>query len=794
MERSVSASTPVPAEWTSACLERTDEAFWLIEAATARVVYANGRARAWFGPDAFPVAPGVCATADGSEVEVLIEALEASDWLLGQARSSAAGAVGRDPLTGLPNRALFRERAIGAAASARRNGTCLAVVCLDLDRFGAINETLGHEWGDQLLREAARRLGACVRESDPVGRLGSDEFAVVLTDVAATEDPSALPARLAAALNQPYTLAGRELFVGTTLGVAFYPQDGADFDEVLRGAGAALARAKASLKGGAQFFAASMNSAAAERLALESDLRLALDRGEFVLHYQPKVSCLSGEVAGFEALLRWNHPQRGLVYPADFVGVLEDTGLIVPVGQWVLEEACRQLAAWHRAGLDPVSVAVNLSVRQLRDPKLAETVAAVLAAHGIPHGGLELELTESLLMDNAETVVGLLARLKAMGVRLSVDDFGTGYSSLSYLKRFPLDAVKIDRSFVRDIVSDPDDASITRAIINMAHSLKLEVVAEGVETEPQLAMLVANSCDQIQGFLFSRGVPADEVEARMRSGWTVDKRLLAPSSRERTLLLVDDEANILAALRRLLRRSGYRVLTADSGMAGLEILACEAVDVIISDQRMPNMTGVEFLRKAKELYPDTVRMVLSGYTDLQSVTDAINEGAIYKFLTKPWDDAMLKANIEEAFQRKALSDDNRQLAHQVQVANTELTRVNTRLQEVLETQSRRLALDQALIEVAHEAMRVLPVPVLGVDCDGLVVLANEAAVGELSMLAHVGSALEDSRAAALCVLLSDDGGEGGIGVDGRSWRVSSRPMRTKGGGRAGWLLTFLAEA
>jgi EAL domain-containing protein (putative c-di-GMP-specific phosphodiesterase class I)/DNA-binding response OmpR family regulator len=368
----------------------------------------------------------------------------------------------------------------------------------------------------------------------------------------------------------------------------------------------------------------------------------------------------------------------------------------------VLRTACRQARAWQAEGFTDLAVAVNLSGRQLQDPDLYDTVAAALADSGLEPRLLELELTESFLVLDPEEAVRTLGRLKQLGVKISVDDFGTGYSSLAYLKRFPLDTLKVDRAFVRDIMADPNDASITRAIINLAHNLKLTVVAEGVETEAQLGLLIANNCDLVQGYYFSRPVPEEAFIAMLREGKSLASQLIASQGARRTLLLVDDEEFILSSLKRILRRSNCRVLTADSALKGLQLLAENRVDVVISDQRMPGMAGVEFLRRVKDIHPDSVRMMLSGYTDLKSVTDAINEGAIYKFLTKPWDDDHLLANIEEAFRRKEMISENQRLGQELALTNARLGQVNDELRGLLDDNGRQARRDETVLGVMQE--------------------------------------------------------------------------------------------
>ena len=564
-----------------------------------------------------------------------------------------------DDLTGLPNRTLFYERLTQGIAMARRNGSHLGVLSIDLDNFKVVIDTLGHGIGDICLREVAHRLAACLRDTDTAGRLSGDRFAIILPEMENGEAAANVVRKVIESCRNAYLIEGHELFISASIGITLFPDDAGTSDELVRNADVAMYRAKEMGRNTYQFFTAEMNQNTQGTMRLEADLHYALAKGEFLLHYQPKVSCTTGKVTGLEALLRWQHPQRGLVGPNEFIPALEATGLIVDVSAWVLATACAQTKNWHLAGLGTPNIAVNVSGRQMLGDGLCQMVRDALETSGLAPAYLELELTESQLMKDAENIIGILTRLKAMGVSLSVDDFGTGYSSLAYLKRFPIDSLKVDRAFVRDIIADPNDVSITRAIITLAHSLNLKVVAEGVETEGQLGLLIANYCDEIQGYFFSWPLPAEEATALLRSGRSLDRRMLSGMKRSRTLLLVDDEESILSSLKRLLRPDGYEILTAQSAAQGLELLASHRVDVIVSDQRMPGMSGVEFLRRVKVQHPYTIRLVLSGYTDLQTVTDAINEGAIYKFLTKPWDDGNLRANIEEAFRTKEMADENR---------------------------------------------------------------------------------------------------------------------------------------
>lgn len=457
------------------------------------------------------------------------------------------------------------------------------------------------------------------------------------------------------------------------------------------------------------------------------ELENAVRNQELLLHFQPKLSCRNGRIVGLEALLRWQHPRHGLILPSHFVPLLESSGKIVEVGEWILGAACQQLGEWRASGVPTVPVAVNLSVAQIMADGFYDSVSSLIEKAGLPPELLELELTESMLMADVEKAISVMQRLSALGVSLSVDDFGTGYSSLSYLKRFPLSALKVDRSFVSDITADTNDVSITRAIITMAHALKLRVIAEGVETAGQMKMLIANHCDEVQGFVFSGALSADEIAYLLKGGKCLPAELLNEGRPRRRLLLVDDEENILSALKRLLRTEGYEILTATTGEAGLEILAKHEVDVIVSDQRMPGMTGTEFLRRAKELHPDTVRMVLSGYAELEAITSAINDGAIYKFLSKPWEAEQLCAHIAGAFDFKEMADENRRLNEGIVVANSELSKANRRLQTLLEETRGKTRMGEAALMTLQQITRATPVAMLGIDSNCMVVWTNERA-------------------------------------------------------------------
>ncbi len=414
-----------------------------------------------------------------------------------------------DFLTGLPNRALLTERLAQAIGQAHRHRRQVALLFLDLDYFKHINDSLGHAVGDQLLQAVAERLGACVRTTDTVARQGGDEFVILLSEIEQRDDAARIADKLLKACAHPVRVGSHELHVTLSIGISIYPDDGATADAVLQNADTAMYYAKANGRNNFQFFRTDMNTRAIQRLFVESSLRRALKNGEFALLYQPQVELASGAMTGAEALLRWRDPQLGIVLPAQFVPIAEESGLIVPIGRWVLREACRQLRAWQDAGLAPVPVSVNISAAEFRHHDFLEGVARILAETGLAPRFLELELTESILMHDAAASTQVLAALKAMGMKLAIDDFGTGYSSLSYLKRFPIDTLKIDQSFVRDVATDGDDATIVGAVIEMGRNLKQRVIAEGIETPAQLDFLRAQHCDEGQGFHFSHPLSAE---------------------------------------------------------------------------------------------------------------------------------------------------------------------------------------------------------------------------------------------------------------------------------------------
>jgi diguanylate cyclase (GGDEF)-like protein/PAS domain S-box-containing protein len=473
----------------------------------------------FFHPESIRDLPALLRHRDGSEIDVLLSAIPART-LTGRAAHSLIVTVDLsarnqaereihqlayyDTLTGLPNRALFTDRLHRAVAQAQREGTQVGLLFLDLDQFKAINDTLGHSVGDLLLQTVAKRLQSCVRDEDAVARLGGDEFVIALSHLPSERSPALLADRILALLAEPVNLGGREFFSHASIGIAIFPGDGGDTDTLLRNADTAMYAAKEGGRNTYRYFSDEMNARAMEKLRLATDLRRAMDKEEFFLTYQPQLDLETGKITGVEALLRWQHPEEGLIPPGRFIPLAEETGIILPLGEWVLRTACDQAVQWRAKGMPPLRISVNVSGKQFRQPDFVETIERVLKETGFDARWLELELTESVIMEDVQTAIMTLTDLKIRNINLAIDDFGTGYSSLIYLKHFPIDRIKIAQEFVRDIPTDPDDAAIVEAIIAMARTLNLSVIAEGVEKQEQLQMLRWHRCSEMQGYYFAR--------------------------------------------------------------------------------------------------------------------------------------------------------------------------------------------------------------------------------------------------------------------------------------------------
>lgn len=629
--------------------------------------------------------------------------------------------------TGLPNRAWLLQKldiAIGASARDQRG---FSVLSIEVPRIAELSSSMGFGAADALAGAMAARLRALRSRDEFVAQLGSSEFALVIRHPSGLvhSDIESRALSVIDALQQPVRVGRVEVRPYCRVGVAAFPDDGAAGPRVLEAAQAA--RADAGTTTPIAFHTLDADERNLRTLALENELRLALERSEFRLHYQPQVSLQGGEICGVEALLRWFRADGSCVAPADFLPVAERSGLVAAIGDWVIREACRQSVAWRQAGVPATRIAINLSPVQFQVGDVAQSIRQALDETGARPADIGLELTESALLHDGDRVAATLSTLQTSGLEVSLDDFGTGFSSLSRLRQLPIDVLKIDRSFVQDVTGSAEAASVVRSIINLAHGLKVRVLAEGVETEAQLRLLASAGCDAVQGYFFSPPVEPDTLATMLRTRRQLPAELVGAQTRPRTLLLVDDEEHILSALRRVFRRDGYKVLTATSGEQALSLLATTEVDVIVSDQRMPGMAGVDFLRRAKELWPDTIRMTLSGFTDLQTIIDAVNEGAVFKFLTKPWDDERLREHVARAFRQKELADENRRLTQALARASIEQASLNRRMTSLLAQQRQQAELVEAGAGGARDLLELMPAAVLGIDPEGTLAYLNERA-------------------------------------------------------------------
>lgn len=524
-----------------------------------------------------------------------------------------------DTLTDLPNRLSLIDHLKQAIHSARRNKERIAVMFVDLDRFKTINDTLGHHVGDLLLVEVAQRLKSCTRSNDIVARLGGDEFVVVLPELESMDATFHVADKILHALGKSYLLNGHNIHSSPSIGIAFFPDDGDNVDDVMKNADVAMYHAKSKGRNNYQFFESSMNQATLERLELEHDMRIALEREEFVLHYQPKISADTLRVSGVEALVRWQHPRKGLIPPGTFIPLAEESGLMLPLGEWVLRTACHQLKLWQEQGMADLQISVNLSARQFRQENLPMMVASVITEENMDPTLLELEITESMAMDDPQKTIESMNELRRIGVKLAIDDFGTGYSSISYLKQFPVDTLKLDRSYVKDVETDSGDAAICAATISLAHDLGLEVVAEGVETEKQYEYLKLLDCDKFQGYHFCKPLPASEAEAYILA-YNSNALFQTPPVSPIDILVIDDDKVTCELHKYILENLGHKPTAVLDPVAGLEMVrkAPGSFRLIMVDMLMPNMSGVDLIKAIRKINPDVPIVVISSY-DIESM-------------------------------------------------------------------------------------------------------------------------------------------------------------------------------
>ena len=560
-----------------------------------------------------------------------------------------------DTLTGLPNRVLLADRLQQSLTLCRRNDVELAVVFIGLDGFKPINDTLGHTIGDKLLQAAAERLNECLRPGDTLARMDGDEFVAVLPELSHSSDAVVVAERLIKAMQSPFMIDDSELHLSATAGLAITNSYNEDPLKLVQQADIAMYEAKRFGNGSYQWFDQKLDNQVSKNLKIRNSLQAGIEKQEFELFYQPQFYLSNGEVTGVEALIRWNHPELGMVSPDDFIEVAENTGQIVPLSGWILRQACKDflLLAAKRDTLTTVSV--NISTIHILRSEFVDTVRDVITETGIKPAQLVLEITESVFMRNPELAISKLHELSELGVKVALDDFGTGYSSLSYLKNLPVNLLKIDRSFVNDMVSNSHDSAIIEGIISMAHHLGLEVLAEGVETSAQQEYLRRCHCDAMQGFLLAKPMAKEQVLSFLQDYRSNINEKLKEHERQ-AVLIVDDEENVLKSLQRLLRRDGYHIFTASNAEEAFNILAHEPVDVVISDQRMRNMQGLEFLSNVRNMYPDAARIVLTAYRNEDALTQAINESEVYRFLDKPWDDEVLRQTVRNSLRPRQESN------------------------------------------------------------------------------------------------------------------------------------------
>ncbi|MET1077657.1 MAG: EAL domain-containing protein [Pseudomonas sp.] len=571
-----------------------------------------------------------------------------------------------DSLTGLANRNLLNDRIRQAIAYASRGHNGFTLAFIDLDHFKVVNDGLGHTAGDQLLTQVACRLQASISDIDTVARLGGDEFIILLVGGEALAEQVGQLERIKQAIAAPMILDGQEYSVSCSIGFCCFPSDGRDADTLLRNADTAMYQAKHQGRNRLCAFMPAMNEQVQKRLSLERDIRHALNNQEFTVVYQPQLDLHNGRLCGFEALVRWR--RKGImVQPNDFIPLAEETGWIVAIDFYVLDAVCRQLLLWHDVYSQDLAVAVNFSAISLATADFVERVLATMKHYDITPRWLKIELTETILMTNAEDALSKMQALSALGVCFSIDDFGTGYSSLGYLKRFPFSQLKIDRSFITDVITEPDSASLTRSMISIGHNLGIRVIAEGVEQAEQLSFLRTAGCDELQGYYYSPPLPPEACLQFLQQGaaLTLPENIIDGS--ERYLLIIDDEPAILSALQRELRLESYRILTATRTEEAFRLLATHPVDVVLTDMRQVDMDGLECLRRIKSIYPEVIRTVLSGSGDLGKLLQAVSDGTVFRFIGKPWEPDALRGQLRDAFGQRELHRENKRMRRQLHI-------------------------------------------------------------------------------------------------------------------------------
>jgi EAL domain-containing protein (putative c-di-GMP-specific phosphodiesterase class I)/GGDEF domain-containing protein/CheY-like chemotaxis protein len=705
--------------------------------------------------------------------------------------------AGWDEVTGLPSRAALRAR----LAQILAHDDALALLCIGFDALGPLLEQLGYSGADQLLAAVAQRLHRCVGPGGILARRGCHDF-VLLCPLATGASVSVIAGQVLAALAAPFSVGGQpggalplqcslgahDIQLHARIGSACAPEDGANPDRLLERAEMALADARQSQSRRYASYHAEMGARALALRSMHDALQVAAATDNWDLTYQPMADLQLGSLCGLAAVVRWPHPELGLLDAEQFMTVADQTALSREVGKSVLRRLLSDMRDWQNQGLMLLPVTLSLTAGQFADRTLAVWLGDALQELAVAADLLNVQVSEAALMQDPAASAHMLDQLKALGVSRTLDTSGADHVALSHLKHLPLDSVSIGAALIAHLLPEGHHAVLARTIVDCAHQAGLKVMASGVDNEDQCDFLRRNMCDQVQGAVPGTEQDAAGVVTLLREGRLLPAHLLRIQQRSRTLLLVDDEQNIVAALKRLLRPDGYRILTAGSGREGLEVLAAHGVDVIVSDQRMPGMLGADFLRAAKGLYPDTIRIMLSGYTELQSVTDAVNEGAIYKFLTKPWDDDSLRGHIAEAFRMKETSDENERLNLALRTANHEMARTNRCMEELLRQNQQQITRGETSLNIARELLEHMPLPVIGVDQEGIVAFVNTAA----ELVFHNVAILGSEAQYALPQLFAGGalGQDGRVAeLDGQRYRVAIHPMGARSASR-GSLITL----
>jgi diguanylate cyclase (GGDEF)-like protein len=575
-----------------------------------------------------------------------------------------------DMLTGLPNRKSFQKQLKQSLICAARDRATLGLIIVDIINFKNISDTLGSTLAELAIKGISERMNKVLNNEVFISRLGDCNFALIVPNAKA--NIMVYSDKIHEVMSHPFLLSEKEVFVTARQGGALYPESATNWENLLKNAESAVHQSMNTDPKTLYIYQPELGARLQHRINLENSLRYALPRQELFLNYQPQVDLRSGKIIGLEALLRWQHPEFGLIPPDEFISLAEESGLIFAIGEWVLRTACTQNKTWQEAGLTPVTIAVNVSPYQFNDKKLIMQVNQALAASGLKPEYLELELTESVMLDNPEIALSTIHELRTMGVKISIDDFGTGYSSLSYLKSIEANRIKIDRSFIEDIIMNPDDAVIVLSIIAMAHQMGRQVIAEGVENEEQMYYLLHHHCDEIQGYFFSRPVPANEVESFLakKRQFFIDSDVV--NNQKNTILVVENDADVVKSLQLALKKYNYEILTADKSKRAFELLAKNNVQVILYNQTKPGIAAPDFLEKVKELHPDVVRITLNSYHDIRGISNLTDTNDVYKFMLNTSHYDHLISNIKEAFKHHDLNDENIRLKSDLQRYHKEL--------------------------------------------------------------------------------------------------------------------------